>query len=85
MLTESRPQRWRAVARFGKELSLLVLGHSLNQIRASYADCFLSDLFTDETRRVCDGITFESWVGLPDRGYWVDKGKLEIPGTKAVA
>jgi hypothetical protein len=43
------------------------------------------ELLDDEERAQVASISLQCWHGAADRGYWVPKSTLPIPGVKAAA
>ncbi len=80
-LTETKPQRWRAVTvnGAGKE-GLLILGSSYGQVQETYDDPFFSHLDEEERGQVKE-IRLQKWNGTPDRGRWVTQRPLPIPDS----
>ncbi|HMP01761.1 MAG TPA: hypothetical protein PKD86_11315 [Gemmatales bacterium] len=79
VLTESKPQLWRAVAVFesGQDC-LLYLGASSPQIRAGYLRAF-NDVLDAEERDQVKAILLQRWHGAPDAGRWVEQAELSLP------
>jgi hypothetical protein len=78
--TETKYQGWRAVAvlRDGTE-RLLYVGRSAPHVQAGYAAAFLAVLDEDEQEGVL-AISLQCWRGAADRGAWVTKLGLPLPG-----
>lgn len=82
ILTEAKPQSWRAVASLadGREL-LIYLGRSTTQVRAGYATAF-REVLDDEERGQVEKIALQRWDGAPDAGRWVQQTTLAVPGAR---
>lgn len=79
ILTESNPQRWRALAILedGAE-ALMCLGDSAVQVREDYTIPWY-DLFPEQVRKSVDEIQVQKWNGPESRGEWVMVSCLPIP------
>jgi hypothetical protein len=85
VLTEAKPQCWRAVAIFedGREC-LLYLGMSSPQIRAGYVRAFY-DILDEEEREQIRSIGLQRWQGAPDAGRWHQQTTLTVPSKARLA
>lgn len=85
VLTETKPQLWRAVAIFedGQEC-LLYVGASSPQIRAGYLRAF-HDVLDAEQREQVKAILLQRWNGAPDAGRWVEQAELSLPKQQKLA
>lgn len=82
--SESKLQGWRALVIFeDRSECLLYVGRSTTQIRAGYAAAF-ADILSEEERAQVRAISLQCWQGAPDRGHWLPKGTLTVPGRKPV-
>jgi hypothetical protein len=83
--TESKPQGWRAIAKFDDERvdALLYLGRSSTQVRAGYVEAYL-EVFDEEEREHITAIELQHWHGAPDDGRWVVQTQLRLPAPKLV-
>ena len=80
--TESKLQGWRALVVFeDRSECLLYVGRSTTQIRQGYAAAF-NEILSEEERAQVRAISLQCWQGAPDRGHWLQKGTLAIPGCK---
>jgi hypothetical protein len=82
--TETKLQGWRALVIFeDRSECLLFVGRSTTQIRQGYQAAF-AEVLDDEERSRVRSISLQCWQGASDKGHWVTKGTLNVPGHKAV-
>jgi hypothetical protein len=79
VLTESKPQCWRAIAIYedGRE-ALIYLGLSSQKIREGYVEAYFEVLDAEE-RAMVKTISLQRWNGAPDAGKWSQTTTLTIP------
>lgn len=78
-LTETRPQRWRALVTYGDgQEGLLCLGQNFNQVQ-EYYDTPYFELLDDEERSRVKSISLQKWQGMSDSGRWETQRDLPIP------
>ena len=84
-LTETKAQRWRALAILddGTE-ALLCLGSSIVQVRDNYRDPWY-DLLAEQVRKETDEIALQKWSGAPDQGSWETQANLPLPPVRRPA
>jgi len=83
--TEEKMQSWRALAILAdRSERLIYVGRSTSHVREGYAGAYL-ELLDDEERDQVQSISLQCWHGAADRGYWVAKSTLPIPGVRAAA
>jgi hypothetical protein len=83
--TEEKMQAWRALAVFAdRSERLIYVGRSTSHVREGYVSAFM-ELLDEEERAQVQSISLQCWHGAADRGYWVPKTTLPIPGVKAAA
>jgi len=81
--TETKLQGWRALAVFADRTECLIyVGRSTTQVRAGYAGAFAEILEAEERAQV-RSISLQCWQGAADKGRWVPKGVLAVPGAAA--
>lgn len=78
-LSETKPQRWRALALYndGQE-ALLRLGSNIAQVTESYEYPFF-ELLDDEEREKVKEIHLQKWNGTADKGCWESQKQLPVP------
>jgi hypothetical protein len=80
--TEAKLQGWRALVVFeDRSECLLYVGRSTTQVRAGYAAAY-AEVLDDEERGRVRSISLQCWQGASDKGHWVTKGTLSVPGRK---
>lgn len=86
VLTESKPQIWRAMAIFadGEREALLYLGASSQVIRAGYLKAF-NEVLDEEEREQVVSISLQRWNGAPDAGKWSEQCELIHPLRRRLA
>ena len=85
VLTEAKPQIWRAMAIFDDDReALLYLGASSQQVRAGYLKAF-QEVLDDEEREHVERIDLERWNGAPDAGKWAMQCQLIHPMRRRAA
>jgi hypothetical protein len=83
--TETKLQGWRALVIFeDRSECLLYVGRSTTQVRQNYALAY-AEVLDDEERSRVRSITMQCWQGASDKGHWVTKGTLSVPGRKPAA
>jgi hypothetical protein len=83
--TEEKMQAWRALAIMAdRSERLIYVGRSTSHVREGYVGAFM-ELLDDEERAQVQSISLQCWHGAADRGYWVPKTTLSIPGLKVAA
>jgi hypothetical protein len=81
--TEEKMQAWRALAIMAdRSERLIYVGRSTSHVREGYVSAFMA-LLDDEERAQVQSISLQCWHGAADRGYWIPKTTLSIPGVKA--
>lgn len=81
-MTESKAQRWRALAIMsdGSE-ALLYLGSSIVQVRDNYAESW-AEYFNDASRKATVKIVLQKWNGAVDCGRWETQQNSNLPMPK---
>src|SRR5947209_15482588 len=83
--TETKLQGWRALVIFeDRSECLLFVGRSTTQIRQGYLAAY-AEVLDDEERDRVRSISLQCWQGASDKGHWVTKGTLNVPGRKPAA
>jgi len=81
--SESKLQRWRALAVFADGSECLVyLGRSSGQVRGGYPTAY-ADIFDGDEREQVERVVLQLWEGAADEGRWVEQATLAVPRAAA--